>query len=100
MRRLNQTDTCLSAPPQKEKRLLLVGEVGAKFCGDSGCHMASATDPLWLYSQISKPESLLFLPSSTSIVLMRLSGPRSRPKTHYFLENLVVPGIEPGPLHL
>jgi hypothetical protein len=31
------------------------------------------------YSRISRPEPLLFLPSSSSIVLTRLSGPRSRP---------------------
>jgi hypothetical protein len=33
------------------------------------------------YSRISKPELLLFLSSSSSIVLTRLSGPRSRPTT-------------------
>jgi hypothetical protein len=31
------------------------------------------------YSQISIPEPLLFLPSSPSVVLTRLSGPLSRP---------------------
>jgi hypothetical protein len=30
---------------------------------------------------ICRPEPLLFLPSSSSVVLMRLSGPRSRPST-------------------
>jgi hypothetical protein len=35
-----------------------------------------------------------FLSSSSSVVLTRLSGPRSRPTTLFFL---VVPGIEPGP---
>jgi hypothetical protein len=30
---------------------------------------------------LSRPESLLFLPSSSSIVLKRLSGPRSGPTT-------------------
>jgi hypothetical protein len=33
------------------------------------------------YSRISGPEPLLFLSSSSSIVLRRLSGPRSRPST-------------------
>jgi hypothetical protein len=33
------------------------------------------------YSRLSRPEPLLFLPSSSSIVLMRLSEPRSRPNT-------------------
>jgi hypothetical protein len=33
------------------------------------------------YSRFSRPEPLLLLPSSSSIVLTRLSGPRSRPTT-------------------
>jgi hypothetical protein len=33
----------------------------------------------WLYSRFSKPKPLLFLTSSSSIVLTKLSGPRSRP---------------------
>jgi hypothetical protein len=32
-----------------------------------------------LYSHVSRSEPLLFLPSSSSAVLTRLSGPRSRP---------------------
>jgi hypothetical protein len=36
---------------------------------------------LRLYSRFSRPEPLLFLPSSSSIVLTRLSGPRSGPTT-------------------
>jgi hypothetical protein len=36
---------------------------------------------LWQYSRISRPEPLFFLSSSSSIVLRRLSGPRSRPTT-------------------
>jgi hypothetical protein len=32
---------------------------------------------LRLYSRLSRPDPLLFLPSSSSIVLTRLSGPRS-----------------------
>jgi hypothetical protein len=46
-----------------------------------GCHVVSVTDPLRPYSRFSRPEPLLFLPSSSSIVLTRLSGPRSRPTT-------------------
>jgi hypothetical protein len=42
------------------------------------------------YSRISRPEQLLFLPSSSSVALTRLSGPRSKPTTFF-----VVPGIEP-----
>jgi hypothetical protein len=33
------------------------------------------------YSRISSPEPLLFIPSSSSVVLTRLSGPHSRPTT-------------------
>jgi hypothetical protein len=36
---------------------------------------------LWRYSRFSRPEPLLFLPNSSSVVLMLLSGPRSRPTT-------------------
>jgi hypothetical protein len=38
---------------------------------------------LRLYSRLSRPELLLFLPSSSSVVLTRLSGPRSRPSTFF-----------------
>jgi hypothetical protein len=34
---------------------------------------------LWPYSRVSRPQPLIFLPSSSSIALTRLSGPRSRP---------------------
>jgi hypothetical protein len=33
------------------------------------------------YSRISRPEPLRFLPSSSSVVPTRLSGPHSRPTT-------------------
>jgi hypothetical protein len=35
------------------------------------------------YSRPSRPEPLLFLSSSSSVVLMRLSGHRSRPSTSF-----------------
>jgi hypothetical protein len=44
------------------------------------------------YCRFSRPEPLLSLPSSSSVVLTRLSGPRSG--------NLVASEIEPGPLDL
>jgi hypothetical protein len=50
------------------------------------------------YSRFSRPEPLLFLPSSSSIVLTRLGGHHYRPTTTQ--RSLVVPGIEPGPLDL
>jgi hypothetical protein len=46
------------------------------------------------YSRISRPEPLPFLQSSSSIILTRLSGPRSRPTT--FQKNLVAQGVESG----
>jgi hypothetical protein len=55
---------------------------------DRGCHVVRVTDPY----------DLLFLSSSSSIVLTRLRGPRSRPQ--YLSENLVTPGVEPGHLDL
>jgi hypothetical protein len=50
------------------------------------------------YNRISRPELLFFLPSSSSIVLTRMNGTRSRP--NIFSENVVATGIEPGPLDL
>jgi hypothetical protein len=46
-----------------------VGEVSVNFCDGSP----------WPYSRICRLEPLLFLSSSSSIVLTRLSGPRTRP---------------------
>jgi hypothetical protein len=37
---------------------------------------------LWPYSRLSRPQPLLF-PSSSSVVLTRLSGPHSRPTTFF-----------------
>jgi hypothetical protein len=48
---------------------------------DIECHVVGVTDLLRPYSRFSRPEPQLFLPSSSSIVLTRLSGPRSRPTT-------------------
>jgi hypothetical protein len=67
----------------------LVGEVSANVCGE----MVSRGQ-----RDESLPEPLLFFPNSSSVVLTRLSGPRSRPQ--YFSENLVAPEIEPGSLDL
>jgi hypothetical protein len=46
---------------------------------DRGCCVVSATDSPGRYSRFSRPEPLLFIPVSSSVVLTRLSGPRSRP---------------------
>jgi hypothetical protein len=44
-----------------------------------GCHVVIMTDPSCCNSRVSRPKPLLFLSSSSSIVLPRLSGPCSRP---------------------
>jgi hypothetical protein len=36
------------------------------------------------YSRISRPDPLFFLPSCSSVVLTRLSGPRSRLTAFFF----------------
>jgi hypothetical protein len=42
------------------------------------------------YSRLSRPEPIEFLPSSSSVVLTRLSGPRSRPTTFFLrIKNVV-----------
>jgi hypothetical protein len=55
--------------------------------------VVSVTDSYGRYSRFSRQEPLLFLSSSSSVVLTRLSGP-GPDKLLFFL---VVPGIEPGP---
>jgi hypothetical protein len=61
------------------QRPSLVGEVSANFMRIEGCRVVSAAYPLRPLSRFSRPEPLLFLPSSSSVVLTRLRGPRSRP---------------------
>jgi hypothetical protein len=58
----------------------LVGEVSANFCG-RGASRSQHGGSLRPYSRFSGPEPLLVLPSSSSVVLTRLSEPRSRPTT-------------------
>jgi hypothetical protein len=48
---------------------------------DRGVPRGQRDGPLRPYSRFSRPEPLLFLPSSSSAVLTRLGGPRSRPTT-------------------
>jgi hypothetical protein len=62
------------------ERQPLVSEVSANVCGLEGatwsaCRISTAV------SRFSRPDPLLLLSSSSSIVLTRLSGPRSRPTT-------------------
>jgi hypothetical protein len=58
----------------------LVGEVSANFCGRR-VSRGQRDGSIRPYSRISWPEPLLFLPSSSSIVLTRLSGLSCRPTT-------------------
>jgi hypothetical protein len=62
------------------QRAPLVGEVSANFCGKRVLRGQCNGSP-WPYSRIPRLELLLFLPSSSSIVLTRLSGPRSQTTT-------------------
>jgi hypothetical protein len=61
-------------------------ERNANFCGQR-VPRGQRDGSLQPYSRLSRPEPLLFLSSSSSIVLTRQSG--SRFQTHYFSENLV-----------
>jgi hypothetical protein len=79
LRALGPLRRLVREPTIPTERPPLLGEVSANFW-DTGCHVVSVTS-LRPYSRISRPEPLLFLPSSYSFVLTRLSGPRSRPTT-------------------
>jgi hypothetical protein len=70
LRGLSPRANCTKCPP-------LVCRVSANVCKWRvlrGQHSGS----LQPYSRISRPEPLLFLPSSSSVILTRLSGHRSR----------------------
>jgi hypothetical protein len=62
------------------ERSPLVGEVSANFCGQK-VPRGQRDGSLLSYSRLSRPEPLLSLSSSSSVVLTRLSGPRARPTT-------------------
>jgi hypothetical protein len=57
-----------------------VGEIRANLA-DIRCRVVSATDPHGRILGFLDPELVLFHSSSSSIILTRLSGPRSRPTT-------------------
>jgi hypothetical protein len=58
----------------------LDGEVSVNVCGWR-VSRGQRNGSLWPYSWLPRPEQLLCLPSSCSIVLTGLSGPHSRPTT-------------------
>jgi hypothetical protein len=60
---------------------------------DKECRVVSAADPLRQYSRLSRPESLLFLQSSSYCTHEAEWTPF---RTHYLSENLIAPGMEPG----
>jgi hypothetical protein len=62
------------------ERPLLVGEVSANFCGQR-VSLGQRNGSPRPYSRFSRTKPLQFLPSSSSIILTRLSGPRPRPTT-------------------
>jgi hypothetical protein len=64
-------------PPERPP---LVSEVSANFLRIEGAMWSACRIP---YSRISRPEPLLLLPSSFSVVFTRLSGPLSRPNTFF-----------------
>jgi hypothetical protein len=73
--------------------LSLVGQVSDHICVQRAPY-GQRDGSLRPYSRISRPEPLLFYPSSSSVVLTEWTPFQ----THYFSENLITPGIEPGPL--
>jgi hypothetical protein len=66
--------------PRATERTPLVSEVNANFDGQRVSN-GQRDEFLRPYSRLSRPKPLLFLPSSSSVVLTRLSGPHSRPTT-------------------
>jgi hypothetical protein len=62
------------------ERPQLVGDVGANFA-DRGCHVVTLTDPYCCILDFLDRSRYFFFPSSSSVVLTRLSGARSRPST-------------------
>jgi hypothetical protein len=69
----------------RQKKLVPVN-VSREYC------LVSATGPYGRYFQFCRPEPLLSLQISSTVILLSLSGLRSRHST----EDLVAPGIEPG----
>jgi hypothetical protein len=75
------------------ERQPLIGEVIANFLRIEGATWSAWRIPTAV-SSVFYTGAAPFLSSSSSVVLTRLSRPRSRPTTFAFL---VVQGIEPGP---
>jgi hypothetical protein len=65
---------------------------------DRGVSHGQRDGSLRPWSRFPRPEQLLFISSSSSIVLNEAEWTPFQ--THYFSENVVAQGIEPGPLDL
>jgi hypothetical protein len=74
----------------------LVGEVSVNLCGYRVLR-SQHNGSLQPYSQLCRPEPLLFCQVAPQLYSR---GWVNTVPDHYFSENLVVPGIEPGPLDL
>jgi hypothetical protein len=83
----------LSPQANYTERPPLVGEVSVNFFADRGCRVVSAMDPHGRILGFLDRSGFYFFQVAPQSYSTRLSGPRSR---HYFSENLVAPGIEPG----
>jgi hypothetical protein len=77
----SKTKTKLRGPIPTE-RPPLVHWVSANFCRQK-VSRGQSNGSLQPYSQLSRPEPLLFLPSSSSIIFTRLSGHRARSTKSY-----------------
>jgi hypothetical protein len=66
---------------------------------DRGCHVVSLTDP---YGRILGFLDRIYTATFSSKLLLSCTHEAEWAplQTHYFSENLVAPGIEPGPLDL
>jgi hypothetical protein len=53
-------------------------------CADRGCHVVSVTDPSGRILSVFLTGAAAFPSSSSSVVLTKLSGPRSRPTTFFW----------------
>lgn len=75
-----QTLTLVGKGTIPTEQLLLVGEVSANF-SEQRVSWSTQQNPHGRSFPFYRPELLLFHLSTSSIVLMRLSGPHSRPTT-------------------
>jgi hypothetical protein len=65
---------------------------------DRGCHVVSVSDPYGRNLGILHRSRYFFFQVAPSLVLKQMEWTQFR--THYFSENLIALGIEPGPLDL